>query len=381
MYPASAEFKAALRDNHVVVSKAEIWSGDQKLLDLDIASGSVTASSNSAIRRVCSVELFASRDIDNVVPDSAFDFLSPFGNELRLYRGIKFVNGTIEYVPLGIFVMTEISIDDTNEGVRISIQGEDRSILVSRNKWLAPYQMVNSPLHTSIQALLQNRNPDVICSFPTTNVTISQVVLGTDRQNDPWKDAVYLCQIVGFDLYFDVNGIATMTQFPTLDSGAIVASYVENENTTTTNLNRTISTKETYNGVVYTVEGSNIGTPLRIEVWDEDTTSPTYRYGPFGSVPIFYETSAIATQTEAIQAATALLNRYIGAQESVSFSSIVDPTLDVNDVIYVKSVGAKVDRISIVDTVEIPLSPDSEQSVQTRIVRVVGDNEIIGIGE
>jgi hypothetical protein len=171
-----------------------------------------------------------------------------------------------------------------------------------------------------------------------------------------------------------------MKQFPTLDASTVVATYEEGNGTTITSLDRTISTKETYNGVIYTVEGSQVTTPIRVEVWDEDTTSPTYRYGVFGSVPTFITTNLIGTSADAIKAASLLLNTYIGRQEEINFSSIVDPSLDVNDVIYLSSDGAKVDRTVIIDSMEVPLQYEGALSVKTRVVRVVGENEIVAIG-
>ncbi len=380
MYPTSAAFKAAVSIDHVVIAKAEVWASDRKLIDLEIDNGKVSVSTSNTIRRTCEVHLTTDRTTANLVPDDGFDYLAPFGNQLRVYRGIQYTDGTEEYIPLGVFVITEVQISDTNDGVSMTIRGEDKSIIVSRNKWTSAYQMVSGTLEASLLALLQNRYPDVEVSFPTTNVTINQVILGADSNVDPWKDAVMIAQLVGYDLFFDVRGVVTMRQFPTLDAASVVATYEEGNGTTITSLDRRISTKETYNGVIYSVEGSQVTTPVRVEVWDEDTTSPTYRYGVFGSVPTFITTNLISTSAEAIKAATLLLNTYIGQQEEIQFQSIVDPSLDVNDVIYIKSEGAKVDRTVIIDSMDIPLDYTSSLNVATRVVRIVGANEIVAIG-
>jgi hypothetical protein len=380
MYPTSAAFKTAVKTDHIVISKAEVWSEDRILLTLSIDTGKVSVNTNNSIRRTCEIHLTTTRETTNLVPDDGFDFLAPFGNQLRLYRGIQYADGTEEYVPLGVFVITDVKVTDTNDGVSMTIMGEDKSIIISRNKWTSTYQMVNGTLETSLTALLQNRYPDIVTDFPTTNVTINQIVLGADTGLDPWKDAVYIAGLVGYDLYFDVKGVCTMRQFPTLDAASVVATYEEGNGTTVTSLDRTISTKETYNGVIYTVEGSQVTTPIRVEVWDEDTTSPTYRYGVFGSVPTFITTNLIGTSADAIKAASLLLNTYIGRQEEINFSSIVDPSLDVNDVVYLSSNGAKVDRTVIIDSMDIPLQYEGALSVKTRVVRVVGENEIVAIG-
>jgi hypothetical protein len=380
MYPASAALKSAILTDHIVVAKAEIWTSDQLLTTLDVRSGSVVINAKNSVRRTCSVELVTNRTSTNLVPKSDFDYLAPYGNELRLYRGVQFKDGTTEYVPLGVFVMTTVDISDSNEGVVIQIQGEDRSLLVTRAKWLEPYQMVSASLETAISAMLKTRYADIFVNFPTTNITIGQVVLGTDQDNDPWKDAVQLCEMVGYDLFFDADGVATMRQFPSLDGSVVVKSFSENSGTTITALQRSISTKETFNGIVYVVEGTQVTTPIRVTVWDEDSTSPTYRYGKFGQVPKFVKTNVSITSAAATTAAKNLLNTYIGSQEIIKWDGVVDPTLEAQDVVYVQANGSYVDRLVIIDSITIPMSPFEPMSAEARIVRVVATGETVVIG-
>jgi len=262
----------------------------------------------------------------------------------------------------------------------IQIQGEDRSLLVTRAKWLEPYQMVSASLETAISAMLKTRYADIFVNFPTTNITIGQVVLGTDQDNDPWKDAVQLCEMVGYDLFFDADGVATMRQFPSLDGSVVVKSFSENSGTTITALQRSISTKETFNGIVYVVEGTQVTTPIRVTVWDEDSTSPTYRYGKFGQVPKFVKTNVSITSAAATTAAKNLLNTYIGSQEIIKWDGVVDPTLEAQDVVYVQANGSYVDRLVIIDSITIPMSPSEPMSAEARIVRVVATGETVVIG-
>jgi hypothetical protein len=63
--------------------------------------------------------LTTTRELNSLVPDNDFDLLTPFGNELRLFRGIQFDDGSVEYVPLGVFVIIDVVIKDTNDGVQI----------------------------------------------------------------------------------------------------------------------------------------------------------------------------------------------------------------------------------------------------------------------
>jgi hypothetical protein len=179
MYASSAALKTAILTDHIVISKAEVWASDQKLQEINISEGTVQVDARSAVRRTCEITLVTDRETTNLVPDNDFDLLTPFGNELRLYRGVQYSDGTEEYVPLGVFVIIEVAISDTNDGVKIQLKGEDKSIRISRAKFTSPYQMAAGTLESSLTALLQNRYPDVETAFPTTNVSITNIVLGT----------------------------------------------------------------------------------------------------------------------------------------------------------------------------------------------------------
>ena len=369
MYPTSNAFRSAVRTSHTAVSKAEVWRGSQKVLDLPVRDGSVTVSVSQATRRTCSLSLLEDRAANDLVPSTAFDALTPFGNELRLYRGVQFADGSQELVPLGVFVITAVEFSETAEGIAISISGVDRSVRISRNLWLQPYRVASGTLTNAITGILQNRWPSVELAFPSIGVNVEQQVLGQESGSDPWKDAVYLAEMAGYDLFFDQNGIAVLQPFPAADSASVVATYSDTD--VLIRLARQDTTTDTYNGVVYVVESSWLITPFRVEVWDDNPASPTYRFGNFGEVPKVFSQSAITNTSAAQSAASLLLSRGLGLAQSVSWDLIVDPALDVNDVVLVSNAGTKTDRVMIIDQLTVPLSPSSPMQATARTVRVV----------
>lgn len=377
MYATSAEFLNVIRDSHTSIAKAEVWGEGTKLADLDITSGAVRVDARSAVRRTVSVNVVADREDNTLVPDDAFDTLAPFGNELRVYRGAVLHDGSEEYVPLGVFVITDATITDRLGGVDIVVNGQDRSFRISSNRWLNAYKVTSGDLSTVLTALLQNRWADVQLAFPAiTGVTVNDLVLGTDTDNDPWKDAVQIAEDAGYDLFFDADGVVQLQQFPSLDASVVVASYEENTDAVITELDRSLSALNTYNGVCFTGESSK-SDPIRVEVWDEDPLSPTYRYGKFGQRVLFFSSPVVVTLNAAVSAATSVLNRYLGAQEEVNWKAIVNPAHDANDVIYINNVGAKVNRVIIIDSLEIPLDPAGVMSAKARTVRVVEEGQVI----
>jgi hypothetical protein len=377
VYATSAEFLQVIRGSHTAIAKAEVWGEGTKLRDLDVTSGSVRIDARSSVRRTVSINVIADRLDNALVPDDAFDDLAPFGNELRVYRGAVLEDGTEEYVPLGVFVITDLNVTDRLGGVDIVLNGQDRSFKVASNRWLSAYKVTSADLSVVLTNLLQNRWADIQLSFPaTTGVTVNDLVLGTDTDNDPWKDAVQIAEDAGYDLFFDPDGFCQLRQFPSLDASVVVATYQENEDATITELDRSISALNTYNGVCFTGESSK-SDPIRVEVWDEDPLSPTYRYGKFGQRVLFFSSPVIVTQNAAVSAATSVLNRYLGAQEQVAWRAIVNPAHDANDVIYINNIGAKVNRVIIIDALEVPLDPAGTMSAQARTVRVVDEGQVV----
>lgn len=450
MYPVSAEFKAAIRGSHQALVKAEVWSGDRKILDLYPTAGSVDIDARRSVRRTCSISLQASRPVtaftreaptysdlasdyadysaldseaasygalallgnivettidDPLVPETAFDALAPYGNELRLYRGLTVtkreglaystLSGTYstlastyatygvlsqayrevevdEYVPLGVFLITDVNVSDGSAGIQIEVQGSDRSLRVARARWTSAYPIASSTNAASaIAELLASRYDDVETGFPSVTATLAQTVLGTESDNDPWRDAVKIANASGYDLYFDGDGIARLDPAEDYETATPDATYLENSEAMILTISRRLSNSQTYNGVIVTAEGSDIADTYRAEAWDDDPTSPTYRYGSFGQAPLFYSSSLITSQEQAQAAAETRLSKIKGATEGVEWTQIVDPSLDAGDVIEVQNTGTKVSRLMVIDRISIPLDPSQAMSATARTVRTL----------
>ncbi|CAB4218266.1 hypothetical protein UFOVP1608_18 [uncultured Caudovirales phage] len=341
---------------------------------------------------------------EGIVPDDAFDILAPFGNEIRLWRGATVnklrsdtyadISGSTytilastyatygvlaqavtaytedELIPLGVFLLTNVEIEAGDGGVSIQASGSDRSVRISRARWTQPYTIAaGTDLGTAIQNLLTDRWIDVPCRFSATTETINKAVFGTETDNDPWRDAQGIAKSAGYDLYFDADGYAVLTAIRDAASASPNAVYAENEEAMVLKLNRSLSNEQTYNGVIVTAEGTEVSDTFREEAWDDDLSSPTYRYGKFGQVPFFYSSPLITTSAQAQSAASGLLAAKKGATENVAWSQIVDPSLDAADVVAVTNADAKVDRLMVIDRLTIPLDAAGTMSAVARTVR------------
>lgn len=453
MFPVSTAFKKAVRQAHVVTVRAEVWRGSElKLLDLSPISGQVDVDARRGVRRTCSfsvaapdpvtevvslpgsytyaqiaaqyvtyapaiasgktyavISLFGTtqtRVVDaGIVPAASTDALTPFGNEVRLWRGIATITTTTvqptysgltglysalpavyanyglmaspsyvraqttEEVPLGVFVITSVDVQETDRGTIVQVQGSDRSLRIQRSKWTEPYQVAGVSVEAAVNAILVDRWSDVTTSLDVTNRTVTRATFGTETDSDPWADVKKLAEAAGFDLYFDGDGVAVLSEVPDYENATPDATYIENEEAVVLTVSRAISVDTTFNGVIATGEGAELTDTFRGEAWDEDETSPTYRFGPFGQVPRFFSSPLITSAEQAQAAAQALLSRGRGAVESIAWTQVCDPSLDVGDVVALTNAATKVNTVLVLDRLTIPLEATRPMQAVARSIQ------------
>lgn len=376
-YPVSADFRTYIAGTHEVTVVAQVCDVSGNILaTLKPIDGSVSIDIDRAVRREAG-------DLQLVDPDGTLrplnvnDLLSPLnGYELRLYRGVTYLDGTSEVVPLGVFNWALASISETNTGVTLSLgQLQDRSVRVSRARYTTPINVtVDSTVESVITLILQQAWPDIEFAggaLPDTNKTIPACAFGVEGDSDPWEDARKLADDQGFRLYFDSLGLCALSPILGADEVTAVASYGEDYGTfMLTSLNKTWDTSDTFNGVIAVGEGSGLPVPFRGIAWDEDENSPTYYLGDFGKRPRYFSTPLLYTQAAANDAALKQLKKTLGLTERVTWSQLVDPSLDVDDGINLQDSALGIDRLYRIDRLTIPLAAGSEMSAEARTRRV-----------
>jgi len=302
------------------------------------------------------------------------DLMTEFNTYGSMKQPYEYIN-EVEEVALGVFVLTEVNIQEEQNGATMEIIGVDRSIRIQKAQWVNPYPIASGTnLATALQLLLSDRWPGIEFDFPATTATVPNLVLGLQSGgsgNDPWSDALKIAASAGFDLYFDGSGFASLDPTSDPSDATPVESYVEGTDAMLLGAQRRISTDQTYNGIVVTGEGTNIQPPVRATLFDEDPASPTYRYGAFGDRPLFLSSPLITSASAAAVVASAQLSKVKGAEENVDWTQICDPTLDAGDVIYVENTGTRLAKIMVLDKLQIPLNPEAPMRATARTVRVL----------
>jgi hypothetical protein len=361
MYPVTDTFLSSVRKSHISKIKVEIYdtANGTILSTVSPIGGEVTIDSRRSVRRQCSLE-FVDTDGTLVPTNNISSVLLPYNREVKIYRGIQYQDGTEELVPLGVFQLTTVEISDSPQGVKISVQGSDRSLRVSKAKWVNHNFYIDDATakETAIAEILKDRYPNVKIDFPATGQVTTLIYPTLDQSSDPWKEALKIAESAAMDLYFDENGTARMRPIPDPDLGQALVEYTDGEDSVLTQLGRNLSSDESYNHVVYTGEGTNLTIGVIGEAFDDNPSSPTY-VTTYGSVPLFKSSPNILTVAEATEAARAELKKVIGASEKITWDQIVNPAHDVYDLVKIVRSASGVNSTLMLDSISIPLAATS----------------------
>lgn len=367
MQPVSAAFLKEIQGSHTVYAYVEAITPNQKKRQLKVTSGSsIRVDATATVRRYCTINLIdPTGDIE--------DILSIPGTEIRPYRGVKYVGGATEVCPLGVMRISTVQLVDSIGGSRIiQVQAYDRSRTVSRDQFTVPYIVpAGTNIVDAIQAILSRTFDDL--EYDAISTTLSTTAPKMyDAQSDPWKACVELAQSIGCDIYFDPIGHVTIA--PPVDIDSLPSpdfSYIEGKGCMMLDVQKTYTDEPGYNGVVLVGESVGDETPPVMSIqWDTEPTSPTYHLGPYGEVPFFTQDQNIKTQTDADNAALAILKGLLGFSVQLTIDSTFNSALDAGDIVKVVRARSNIDSLYVIDGITQPLSAADRAQVILRQKRV-----------
>lgn len=359
MYPPPSDrFLDALVESHRLVTVVELHRTGGGVQVLDHTGGSVTVDRGNAIRRTCSV----------TVPDTALipmtptDQLSIYGAKLRILRGVRHGDGTVETVPLGIFRVDELDGDpDTGP---VAIKGSGLEAIIADDKFTAPYSTRGGTAAvTAITGIIQRSIPGAVVVNRASDAT-----LGTrtwDKESDPWAAVQECAQAIGAECYCDPDGQFIIAELPDMLTAPIAWQVDAGPGGALISANRSFSREGMYNVVVASGENTedNVA-PVTATVADTDTSSPTYYLGPFGRVTKFHTSATLISTGQCIAAATVLLRAAVKPNASADITALPNPLLEPGDVIRVRY-GSGDKELHQIQSFSIELAPGGDFTLAT----------------
>jgi hypothetical protein len=333
-----------------------------------VERGTVTLDSSAAIRGRCELEIIDDGTL-GLIPETASDLLAPYGNELRIARGIRYPDGNAEVVSLGIFRIRTVDVAEDDQGVRITVTGLDRFSRFVDARFEGPYSIAAATnAITAIEDLATAAWPGVSTSLGTTTLTVSAIA---EEGEDRGELMHRIATDIGQELYFDGDGTLTLSP-AALPSDTPDWTLSEGENGLLISAARSWDAERIYNRVIASGEPIDDAAPVRGVATDDNPDSPTYYYGAFGPRPRFYVSQMITTEDQASDAAAAILSRALGSSQQVRFGSVVNPLMQPGEVVRITRERIGLSESHVIDQLVIPLSAEEQMTGSTRVVEVQG---------
>lgn len=367
MRPCSDRFKDALAASREIAVRAAVLEPGAEPVDVPLVGGAVTLDVTAASLGRMEATL-ADDGTLGLVPDNAQSLLAPLGNELRLWRGVRYADDEQELISLGIFQIEVTGVDDAGAGGHsIHVSGLDRSGRVIAAKIETPFVIrAGTNVEAAIVALLTPIMPGLQWVFPGVKFTTPVIVV--EEGKDRWQLVQDMATACGLVLYFDGDGVLRLEP---LLGGFPVAEYLEGEGGLLVAAKREWRNEGSYSVAVVTGENTGLGAPVRATAMDLNPDSATYVHGKFGRRTVFLTSQLVTTQAQAQAAADALLLRQLGTTELVSFSTRPDPTLVPGDAVQLLRQAIGVDEAHIIEQMVVPLDAETVMQAGTRAVQVV----------
>ena len=269
-----------------------------------------------------------------IVPTTAQSFLTPYGNELVLYRGITYPDASQELIQVGVFGLEDVDIDDGANDLVITLIGGDRGMACQRAGFTDVYTIApGTNVGVAIQALISGLQTGLTIpfAFAATSAVTPTTPIVYNAGDDPWAKSCELAASIGYELFFDPAGVCTFLPVPNPVAAPNAFSYIEGS-TTAVHLKRHISRTNAPNYIIRDGAGSGITVPVRGIAFDSNPYSPTYIGGSYGYQVNYSSSSLYADLPTAQAAAKADLLLALGTVESIEVQAVPKPDTDVDDV-------------------------------------------------
>lgn len=332
--------------------------------DLRPVGGSIVDTTKPGVRRTLNLQLAPEPGL--------YEKLAPTGTQLTAKATIRYLDRTTFDIPMGVFDVDSQRLSEGRGG--LSLVAPDKWVRIKRADFVRPTASRWGALVVDQIALLirgaLGPTEEVIISSTSTEVVADQV-----WKKDRAKAITDLAAGIGAWVYADRNGVFTIADIPQIGESAdwlLDAS----KSGVLTSLDRERNRTETFN-VVSMVSTATSGQIFDLQVvWDWESDSPTYAgthpvdhpetAGPFGIVPMTYETALPLTNDGAFRAGLAILSRVKGLASQVSLGTLPNPAAEAFQVMDVLPPRQRydLDRVlerHVIDEITHSLSLDETQ--------------------
>lgn len=391
MIPASADFITAMsnRSPKKVYVKLEIYDKDMKFLYNITTYVSKDDIANLSVDRSRPIRRSFTFALDN--SDGRFtwgqDKLLWINKRLKLYIGLKLQNSTIEYIPQGVYVLTELyDTHNLSDGKKCFITGMDKAFLftdkrgvIQNNIIIAAGTNVGNAIKT-----IASEGGETLFNFDEVT-TVTPYELSYDPGTNRWDIMQELADFAYCDLSYDVHGFLRLKYLGELnDFYNLPETWTYEYGGTNANM---------YAGNIRKMDEEKLCNAVRVSGGSGQTAVVTYDLIVDEANPIwvgcmysvqqlgyiwyghndFNPDPIIETQADAKNRAKYILMRRLGYLERVSLSISWNVLHEPTDIIKIIDNENSVSDRYMIESFNLPLIPDMVQMECYKENRIIND--------
>lgn len=365
-----AQYRDALLRPHTVYNRVDILNRQGAVLytDMPFVDGSVRATLSSRVARV--LTLTVDRSWFPLTSAGAIDtagLLSPFGHRLRVYRGIRYGDGSTVSFP--VFYGRIEQVQMTRAG-SVTVTGNDLAADVVDAQFESPQSSIpTNTISTEFRRLVRGALADATFGVSDASGTpIAPIVWQSDRAQ-ALDDMSATASMLWYPLA-DGSFVQRFTPWTKPGQTASVAfadgtNAAAGSNNAIADWTITVSRTGVYNSVVFTAERQDGSAPVYAVARDTSPTSPTYFLGDFGQKPLLVQNQSALTQSQCRSAAqTALKAATAITQTWDSVAIVPDASLELGDLVTLSADGAV--STQVITGFTLPLRETGDMTLSLR---------------
>ncbi len=310
-----------------VTRRVDIYEKDGETLwraDVPVSDGSVTLDHSRAERRMMDLTISNdSREFDNE-PNKLW-----YNKVIRVYRGVRYGDDTYE-APLGVFYIDRITEPHFPPVVRVTARDRTKKLLT---KFLHDTTFIEGTSLTgvikaiAIGGRIKAEHLDLI----EDRGEVLDRDYTFDRDSQRWEGMTRLAKAFTYGLFFDAVGNLRMREFADPVSSPQALTLEAGEYGNLVSFDKSSDDSRIYNHVLVTGESSE-SAPVWAHARNTESSSPT-RISELGDRLEIYSSSFITKKDQAQRLADRMLKTMALESFDLSFSSLVMPWLEVDQIL------------------------------------------------
>lgn len=345
MWAVSDRWRATVRESHTSLTRLVVLRGGFDAGVLWPSDGSVTVDLDDPVGR--QLGMTVPNPDGEFTPRGSSDLLAPWSTWMRAERGIRYADGTEEWVPLATVRVTRPEVDQG--GVRV--EGVDAAEQMQRPAVRPTVIPSGTDFADAVPLLLASRVPQAGFALPYGAGVCPQLVVPVGA--DVWAQARQLAGSFGYRLAVDAAGTVRALPGVVAPRQPIVARWGDGDPWSGA---VTVDTDDVANHLIVIGTHSSSGQVIG-EAEDLDPVSPTFVGGEYGRRTKSVTSSMVASAGQARQMAAWLLGQQLAAVETIDWEQPPDAALDVGDLVTFTRPLAGLDEQKVwqVRRIEVPV--------------------------